>query len=134
MVTQNGKQNGLGHDEKLTGTLAVKAGLAQMLKCGVIMDVVTAEQARIAEEAGANFVKTSTGFNGGGATVADIALMRRLVGDRLGVKASGGIRTVADALSLVAAGASRIGASAGVRIMEELAGATAGADGQAGAY
>ncbi len=53
MVTQNGKQNGLGHDEKLTGTLAVKAGLAQMLKGGVIMDVVTAEQARIAEEAGA---------------------------------------------------------------------------------
>jgi pyridoxal 5'-phosphate synthase pdxS subunit len=53
MATQNGKQNGLGHDEKLTGTLAVKAGLAQMLKGGVIMDVVTAEQARIAEEAGA---------------------------------------------------------------------------------
>jgi pyridoxal 5'-phosphate synthase pdxS subunit len=53
MTNQNGKQNGPGYDEKLTGTLAVKAGLAQMLKGGVIMDVVTAEQARIAEEAGA---------------------------------------------------------------------------------
>ena len=51
MAKQNGTQNGPGHDEMLTGTLAVKAGLAQMLKGGVIMDVVTAEHARIAEEA-----------------------------------------------------------------------------------
>lgn len=74
----------------------------------------------IAKEAGANFVKTSTGFNGGGATVEDIALMRRVVGPEIGVKASGGVRTAADALAMVAAGATRIGASAGVRIVQEL--------------
>jgi len=74
----------------------------------------------IAKEAGADFVKTSTGFNGGGATVEDIALMRRVVGPAIGVKASGGVRTVADALAMVAAGATRIGASAGVRIVQEI--------------
>jgi deoxyribose-phosphate aldolase len=67
--------------------------------------------------AGAAYVKTSTGFGAGGATAADVALLRRLVGDRLGVKASGGIRTAADALAMVRAGASRIGASASVAIV-----------------
>lgn len=75
----------------------------------------------IARDAGADFVKTSTGFNGGGATVEDIALMRRVVGSALGVKASGGVRSAGDALAMVAAGATRIGASAGVRIVQELA-------------
>lgn len=75
----------------------------------------------IAKDAGADFVKTSTGFNGGGATTEDIALMRRVVGSELGVKASGGVRTAADALAMVAAGATRIGASAGVRIVQEAA-------------
>lgn len=71
---------------------------------------------RLAEEAGAHFVKTSTGFSTGGATAEDVALMRRVVGDRLGVKASGGIRTREDAERMIAAGASRIGASASVGI------------------
>ncbi|PKL02782.1 MAG: deoxyribose-phosphate aldolase, partial [Synergistetes bacterium HGW-Synergistetes-2] len=71
---------------------------------------------RLSEEAGADFVKTSTGFSTGGATVEDVALMRRVVGDRLGVKASGGIRTREDAERMIAAGASRIGASASVTI------------------
>ncbi|MDI9370907.1 MAG: deoxyribose-phosphate aldolase [Synergistaceae bacterium] len=71
---------------------------------------------RLAGEAGARFVKTSTGFSSGGATVEDVALMRRVVGDRLGVKASGGIRSRKDAERMIAAGASRIGASASVRI------------------
>ncbi|HEY3354386.1 MAG TPA: deoxyribose-phosphate aldolase [Polyangia bacterium] len=66
---------------------------------------------------GAHFVKTSTGFGPGGATVEDIALMRRLVGNELGVKASGGIRTREDAEKMVAAGATRIGASASVGIV-----------------
>lgn len=79
----------------------------------------------IAKEAGADFVKTSTGFNGGGATVEDIALMRRVVGPSLGVKASGGVRTAADALQMVAAGATRIGTSGGVRIIQEFAAGTA---------
>ena len=71
----------------------------------------------LAKEAGADFVKTSTGFSGGGATVADVALMRRVVGPEMGVKASGGVRDYADAKSLVEAGATRIGASAGVKIV-----------------
>lgn len=76
---------------------------------------------RLAEEVGADFVKTSTGFGSGGATVADVRLMRQVVGDRLGVKASGGIRTLQDALAMVEAGASRLGASAGEAIVEGLA-------------
>jgi deoxyribose-phosphate aldolase len=71
----------------------------------------------LAKEAGADYVKTSTGFSGGGATVADIALMRRVVGPEMGVKASGGVKDYADAKSLVDAGATRIGASAGVKIV-----------------
>jgi deoxyribose-phosphate aldolase len=74
---------------------------------------------QIAMEAEADFVKTSTGFSTGGATVEDVALMRSVVGDKLGVKASGGIRSFADAKRMVEAGASRIGASSGIRIVEE---------------
>lgn len=70
--------------------------------------------------AGADFVKTATGFNGGGATVADVHLMRRTVGPTMGVKAAGGIRTGADALQMLAVGATRLGASAGVKIIESL--------------
>jgi len=72
----------------------------------------------LAKEAGADYVKTSTGFSGGGATVHDIALMRKTVGPNIGVKASGGIHTHEEAEALVAAGATRIGASAGVKIIQ----------------
>ena len=72
----------------------------------------------LAKEAGADFVKTSTGFAGGGATVEDIALMRRVVGAEMGVKASGGVRTFEDAQAMIAAGATRLGASAGVKIIQ----------------
>lgn len=72
----------------------------------------------LAKEAGADYVKTSTGFSGGGATVHDIELMRRTVGPTLGVKASGGIHTLEEAEAMVAAGATRIGASAGVKILQ----------------
>ena len=75
-----------------------------------------------AKNAGADFVKTSTGFSKGGATVADIALMRRTVGAELGVKASGGVKSMADARAMVEAGATRIGASVGVKIAQEAAG------------
>lgn len=71
-----------------------------------------------AVEAGADFVKTSTGFAGGGATVEDITLMRRTVGEGLGVKASGGVRSLADAQAMIDAGATRLGASSGVAIVE----------------
>lgn len=72
----------------------------------------------LSKEAGADFVKTSTGFSGGGATVEDITLMRRVVGPEMGVKASGGIRTTEDAEKMVKAGATRIGASASVKIVQ----------------
>jgi deoxyribose-phosphate aldolase len=76
----------------------------------------------IALAAGADFIKTSTGFSTGGATADDILLMRGVVGTRAGVKASGGIRTLADVRTMLEAGASRIGASASVRILSEFAG------------
>ena len=72
----------------------------------------------LAQKAGAEFVKTSTGFGGGGATVADVALMRQTVGPEMGVKASGGVRNFADAKAMVAAGATRLGVSAGVKIAQ----------------
>ena len=72
----------------------------------------------LSKEVGADFVKTSTGFAGGGATVHDVALMRRVVGPEIGVKASGGVRTYEDAESMIKAGATRIGASAGIKIMQ----------------
>lgn len=73
---------------------------------------------QIAQKAGADFVKTSTGFSTGGATVEDVALMRKTVGPNMGVKASGGARSYEDALAFIKAGATRIGASSGVAIME----------------
>ena len=73
---------------------------------------------QIAQKAGAGFVKTSTGFSTGGATVRDVALMRKTVGPDMGVKASGGARSYEDALAFIEAGATRIGASSGVAIME----------------
>lgn len=72
---------------------------------------------RASETAGADFVKTSTGFAGGGATVEDISLMHSIVGDRLGIKASGGVRSYADAAALVTAGATRLGASSSLGIV-----------------
>jgi deoxyribose-phosphate aldolase len=72
----------------------------------------------LSKEAGADFVKTSTGFASGGATVHDVELMRRTVGPEMGVKAAGGVRTYEDAENMIKAGASRIGASAGVKIIQ----------------
>jgi deoxyribose-phosphate aldolase len=73
----------------------------------------------LAKAAGADYVKTSTGFGPGGATVADVALMRRVVGEGMGVKAAGGVRDLESLKAMVAAGATRVGASAGVRIVQE---------------
>jgi len=90
-----------------------------ILETALLTDAEKETACRLALEAGADFVKTSTGFAGGGATVEDVALMRRVVGDRMGVKASGGIRTRAQAEALVAAGASRLGTSAGVALIQD---------------
>jgi deoxyribose-phosphate aldolase len=73
----------------------------------------------ISQVAGADFVKTSTGFGTGGATVEDVELMRRVVGPEMGVKAAGGIRNFSDAMAMIKAGATRLGASAGVKILQE---------------
>ncbi len=97
-----------------------------ILETSLLTDGEKETACTIAKEVGADFVKTSTGFSSGGATVEDIALMRRVVGPEMGVKASGGVRTYADALSMVEAGATRIGASAGVRIVQEALGHASG--------
>ena len=76
----------------------------------------------IAKRAGVDFVKTSTGFSTGGATVEDVKLMRSIVGDKIGVKASGGIRDAATAIKMIEAGANRLGCSAGVEIVKGLSG------------
>ena len=72
----------------------------------------------LSKEAGADYVKTSTGFSGGGATAEDISLMRKAVGPEMGIKASGGVSSFEDAQKMVFAGATRIGASAGVKIVQ----------------
>ena len=84
----------------------------------------------IAKEAGADFVKTSTVFSKGGATAADVALMRRVVGGQMGVKASGGVRDLKQAQEMIQAGATRIGASVGVNIIQEATGTGIAVDGQ----
>lgn len=89
-----------------------------IIETALLTDDAKVLACQIAQAAGADFVKTSTGFAKSGATAADIALMRKTVGPLMGVKASGGIRTLADLRAMVAAGASRVGASASVAIME----------------
>lgn len=97
--------------------------LKVIIETGLLSEEEKVAACVITREAGADFVKTATGFNGGGATAPDIALMRFVVGPQMGVKAAGGVRTLSDALAMVAAGATRIGTSGGVKIMEELSGA-----------
>lgn len=90
-----------------------------ILETCLLTDEEKEKACRICLEAGADFVKTSTGFSTGGALEKDVALMRRTVGGKAGVKASGGIRTLEDVKAMVQAGADRIGASAGVSIVKE---------------
>ena len=97
--------------------------LKVILETGFLTDQEKAQACGLCLAAQADFVKTSTGFGPGGATPADVALMRAAVGDQAGVKAAGGIRTLADARAMVEAGATRLGASAGVRLVQEYLGA-----------
>jgi len=91
--------------------------LKVIIETGLLSDEEKVKACLLAKSAGANFVKTSTGFSKGGATTGDIALMRKVVGSSLGVKASGGVRTHEDAKALIESGADRIGASASVMIV-----------------
>jgi deoxyribose-phosphate aldolase len=90
-----------------------------IIEAALLTDEEKVTACTLAKAAGADYVKTSTGFGPGGATVADVALMRRVVGPDIGVKAAGGVRDYGALKNLVSAGASRIGASAGVRIVTE---------------
>jgi len=89
-----------------------------ILETALLSDEEKTIASLLSKEAGADFVKTSTGFASGGATVHDVALMRKVVGPQMGVKASGGVRTYEDAENMIKAGATRIGASAGVKIIQ----------------
>jgi len=89
-----------------------------ILETCLLTDDEKVKACRICKECGADFVKTSTGFSKGGATIEDVALMRRTVGSGMGVKASGGIRSLEDAQAMVEAGAVRLGTSSGVAIMQ----------------
>ena len=92
--------------------------LKVIIEAALLTDEEKVIACQLAKVAGADFVKTSTGFGPGGATVEDVALMRRVVGTSMGVKAAGGIRTLETAQQMIAAGASRIGASASVKIVQ----------------
>ena len=98
---------------------AGNAILKVIIEAALLTDEEKVAACQLAKVAGADFVKTSTGFGPGGATAEDVALMRRVVGPSMGVKAAGGIRSHADAQKMIAAGASRIGASASVKILQE---------------
>ena len=91
--------------------------LKVIIETALLIDADKVTACNLARIAGADFVKTSTGFAKSGATVADVALLRRTVGPKMGVKAAGGIRTYEQALAMIEAGASRIGASAGITIL-----------------
>ncbi|KUM40386.1 deoxyribose-phosphate aldolase [Arthrobacter sp. EpRS71] len=104
---------------------AGEAILKVIIETSMLSDEQKVVACEAAVEAGADFVKTSTGFNGGGATVEDVALMRKTVGPVLGVKASGGVRSLADAQAMIAAGATRIGASSGIAIVKGEQGSSA---------
>ena len=101
-----------------------------IIETALLTDDEKVRACRLAKEAGADFVKTSTGFSKGGATVADIALMRRVVGGEMGVKASGGVKDLKQAQEMIQAGATRIGASVGVKIVQEAAGGRVTTNGQ----
>src|SRR4029079_7969142 len=101
-----------------------------ILETALLNDDEKVSACLIAKEAGADFVKTSTGFSKGGATAADVALMRRAVGGQMGVKASGGVRDLKQAQEMIDAGVTRIGASVGVKIIQEASGSAALSVGQ----
>jgi deoxyribose-phosphate aldolase len=119
---KSGNFQGVQHAIRAVATIAHHRGA--LLKVILETTLLSVEEklrgAEIAIQSGADFLKTSTGFANGGATPADVALLRGVAGARSGVKASGGIRTLADVRSMLEAGANRIGASASVAIVREL--------------
>jgi deoxyribose-phosphate aldolase len=115
-----GDNETVAHDIHAVAQAVHNAGalLKVIIETALLTDEEKVIASLLAKEAGADYVKTSTGFSGGGATVHDVALMRRAVGPELGVKASGGIHSAEEAEQMIAAGATRLGASAGVKIVK----------------
>ena len=120
-LAKEGDYQGLVKDIKTVKEACGKILLKVILETCLLTDEEIVLACKAAKEAGADYVKTSTGFSKGGATVHAVKLMRETVGDALGVKASGGVHNLAEAQAMIDAGASRIGASASVAIMEEAA-------------
>jgi deoxyribose-phosphate aldolase len=118
----------VAHDiEAVTGPCRTAGVVSKVIIEAVYLtDDEKVSASTLARAAGADFVKTSTGFGPGGATAADVALMRRAVGDTMGVKAAGGVRDLGALQAMVAAGANRIGASAGVKIVRQSKGEDSG--------
>jgi deoxyribose-phosphate aldolase len=109
--------------EAVTGPCRESGAVSKVIiEAALLTDDEKVAACTLAKAAGADFVKTSTGFGPGGATVHDVELMRRVVGEEMGIKAAGGVRDLESVKAMVAAGATRIGASAGVRIVQELNG------------
>lgn len=96
-----------------------KALVKVIIETSILTEEERIRASKLAVKAGADFVKTSTGFSKGGATAEDVELMRKAVGENIGVKASGGIKTREDAMRMIKAGANRIGASSGIKIIKE---------------
>ncbi|HEV2426125.1 MAG TPA: deoxyribose-phosphate aldolase [Terriglobia bacterium] len=123
-----------GHYERVEQEIRSLAGachrggaiLKVILECALLSDQEKVVASRLSKSAGADFVKTSTGFGPGGATAHDVEIMRLVVGPDMGVKAAGGIRGYEDLQKMLAAGATRIGASASVKIMREAVGEISG--------
>ena len=103
----------------VTAAAKDKAIVKVIIECCLLTDEEKVKACELSLKAGAGFVKTSTGFSTGGATINDVKLMRSVVGDRAGVKASGGIRDYETAMAMITAGATRIGTSSGVEIMKQ---------------
>lgn len=116
---KSGDRSFVGADIAAVAQVCHSAGsrLKVILETALLSDAEKIAACRLAQQAGADFVKTSTGFSKGGATREDIELMRRTVGPTMGVKASGGVRDLKDAQTMIAAGATRLGASASVQIV-----------------
>ena len=124
MVIAIGRLKDKDYDYVLDDIKAVKEAIGDktlkvIIETCLLTDEEKVKACELSEKAGADFVKTSTGFSTGGASVADVSLMKKTVGDRLKVKASGGIHTRDEAISLVEAGADRIGASKSIEICKE---------------
>lgn len=114
---KDGRDDYVRHEISLVKRATGKKTLKVIIETCLLSDDEKVRACKLALEAGADFVKTSTGFSTGGATVEDVKLMRETVGDKLGVKASGGVRTLEDLENMVKAGATRIGTSGGVSLV-----------------